>query len=353
MTSSTGTSGALPLQIKIDVEQWPLKEPFYITGHRFDVSSTVVVTISDGYRVGRGEGSGVYYKGETPSRMTAMIDGVRMRITTGIDRRELLDILPPGGARNAIDCALWDLEAAQRREPVWALAGLPGIRPLLTTWTIGAAAPAKMADTARGYWGCRAIKLKLLGDGLDGERVLAVRRERPDVWLGVDANQGFTPETLRAVWETLLACDVKLVEQPFPLERDDWMKSVDRTIPFGADESLQSFADLERIAGLYEVINIKLDKCGGLTGGLAIAHQARAMGLQVMVGNMTGTSLGMAPALVLGQLCDIVDLDGPIFLARDHVPGVQYSDGHIGIDREFWGRVTTSLDRTAEQSKAG
>jgi L-alanine-DL-glutamate epimerase-like enolase superfamily enzyme len=198
-----------------------------------------------------------------------------------------------------------------------------------------------MAATAHRYAGVRAIKLKLLGDGLDAERVRAVRRERPDVWLGVDANQGFTPESLDATWPALLACNVRLVEQPFPVGHDAWLTECSRAIPFGADESLQALDDLDRIADLYDVVNIKLDKCGGLTEGLDIARRARSRDLKVMVGNMTGTSLGMAPAFVLGQLCDVVDLDGPIFLARDYIPGVTYRDGHIEIPTPFWGRTAT------------
>lgn len=269
---------------------------------------------------------------------------MRSAVENGITRDELQHLMAPGGARNALDCALWDLEAAETGRPVWSLAGLTRIRPLMTTWTIGAATPEKMAEIARQYQGARAIKLKLLGDGVDAERVRAVRQERPEVWLGVDANQGFTPDTLDAVWPTLLTCKVKLVEQPFPVGKDEWLASRQRSIPFGADESLQSLADLDRIAELYDVVNIKLDKCGGLTEGLKIVRQSRARGLQVMVGNMTGTSLGMAPAFVLGQLCDVVDLDGPIFLAHDHVPGVQYRDGYIEIPTPFWGLLATSTD---------
>lgn len=334
----------MKFRLNITVTHWPLKEPFYITGHRFDLSSTLETTLHNGTQSGKGEASGVYYRGETAEQLSRAVEAMRSTVENGITRAELQHVMPPGGARNALDCALWDLEAAESGRPVWSLAGMTRIRPLMTTWTIGAATPEKMAATAREYQGARAIKLKLLGDGVDADRVRAVRRERPEVWLGVDANQGFTPDTLDAVWSTLLACKVKLVEQPFPVGRDEWLAARQRSIPFGADESLQSLADLDRIAELYDVVNIKLDKCGGLTEGLEIARQSRARGLQVMVGNMTGTSLGMAPAFVLGQLCDVVDLDGPIFLARDHVPGVHYRDGYIEIPTPFWGLIATSTD---------
>ena len=342
MTRPENASTASKFRLDVAVDHWPLKQPFVITGHRFDKSPIVTATISDGVHSGRGEASGIYYKGDTPDRIIATIERVRSRIEAGLTRTDLQSVLPPGGARNALDCALWDLEAAISGQPAWALAGLETARPLLTTWTIGAAAADVMAATALDYGDARAIKLKLLGDAADGARVRAVRDARPDVWLGVDANQGFTAETLDSLWPTLIDCGVELVEQPFPIGSDALLEGRDRSIPFAADESLQSLADLERVGGLYDVVNIKLDKCGGLTEGLAIAWQARDMGLKVMVGNMTGSSLGMAPALVLGQLCDIVDLDGPIFLSRDHVPGVNYLDGRIHIRQPLWGAVTTT-----------
>lgn len=342
MTATSANIVTPQFRLEVGLDHWPLKQPFTITGHKFDMSSIIVATIIDGAFVGRGEASGIYYKDDTPEQMMSMIEEVRGQIEAGITRDELQRLLPPCGARNALDCALWDLEASRSAEPAWSLAGLSGLRPLLTTWTIGAASAEIMAATAKSYIGARAIKLKLLGDGQDVERIRAVRNQRPDVWLGVDANQGFTPETLDAVWPTLLDCNIELVEQPFPIGSDDLLRTRERTIPFAADESLQTLADVERIAALYDVINIKLDKCGGLTEGLAIARKSREMGLKVMIGNMTGTSLGMAPALVVGQLCDIVDLDGPIFLSRDHVPGVHYADGRIGIRESFWGRLTTA-----------
>jgi L-alanine-DL-glutamate epimerase-like enolase superfamily enzyme len=225
-------------------------------------------------------------------------------------------------------------------QPAWALAGLDPPRCLVTTFTLGADAPHIMAGTARSYQ-AQALKLKLTGDALDAERVRQVHVACPTAQLAVDANQGFTPETLAALWPVLQDCNVKLVEQPFPVGRDAWLDGMERPIPVAADESVQSSADIERLVGRFDVINIKLDKSGGLTEALAMAHRARALGLGVMVGNMTGTSLCMAPAFLLGQICDISDLDGPIFLAEDRMPGVSYDAGTIGIPLAFWGELKT------------
>jgi L-alanine-DL-glutamate epimerase-like enolase superfamily enzyme len=194
-----------------------------------------------------------------------------------------------------------------------------------------------MAQGARRYVGAKAIKLKLLGDGLDADRVAAVRAARGDVWLAVDANQGFTPQTLEALTPALVEADVKLVEQPFPIGDEALLDGYAGPIEIAADESVQSLADVEGLVGRFQVVNIKLDKCGGLTEGLAMARAARRLGLKVMVGNMTGTSLAMGPAFVLGQLCDIVDLDGPMFLSRDRTPGVRYEAGYIHCDEAVWG----------------
>jgi L-alanine-DL-glutamate epimerase-like enolase superfamily enzyme len=220
------------------------------------------------------------------------------------------------------------------------LAGMGAAFPLLTTCTVSAGEPSAMATSAKSYLGARAIKLKLLGDGRDGERVSDVRAACPDVYLAVDANQGFTPDTLDDVWPTFVAARVELVEQPFPIGQDHWLDGRERSIPIAADESAQSLADVHGLIGRYDVVNIKLDKSGGLTEGLAMAREVKRLGMKVMVGNMTGTSLAMAPSFVLGQLCDVVDLDGPMFLSEDRTPGVVYEDGRVRIPRAFWGGVT-------------
>ena len=325
-------------RLRVTLEDWKLKSPFRITGHVFTSTRVVVAQIAEGAHEGRGEAAGVYYLNDTPANAAAQIEALRDAIEAGLGRAELQNVLPPGAARNALDCALWDLDSRITGQPVWALAGLDPPRRLVTTFTVGADAPHIMAGTARSYQ-AQALKLKLTGDDLDAERVRQVHAACPTAQLAVDANQGFTPETLAALWPVLQDCAVMLVEQPFPVGKDAWLDGMERLIPVAADESVQSSADIQQLAGRFDVVNIKLDKSGGLTEALAMAHRARACGLGVMVGNMTGTSLCMAPAFLLGQICDISDLDGPIFLAEDRVPGVHYETGTIGIPRAFWGGV--------------
>jgi L-alanine-DL-glutamate epimerase-like enolase superfamily enzyme len=194
-----------------------------------------------------------------------------------------------------------------------------------------------MARDAIDHVAARSLKLKLIGDGGDADRVRAVRAVRPDVWLGVDANQGLDRKKLEDLMPALVEAGVSLIEQPVPIGADSLLDGLNAPIPIAADESAQTLADLAALRGRYDVINIKLDKCGGLTEGLAIARAARNFGLQVMVGNMVGTSLGMAPSFVVGQLCDIVDLDGPLLLARDRHRAVVYADGRIDCPPGIWG----------------
>ena len=208
---------------------------------------------------------------------------------------------------------------------------------MLTTFTCGADTPAEMAARAISYRDARAIKVKLTGDPIDADRVRAIRRVRPDVWLGVDANQGFTRQTLEGLLPVLIDARVKLIEQPLPVGEEAQLDGLNSPIPIAADESVQTLADIPGLAPRYQVVNIKLDKCGGLTHGLAMARAARTLGLEVMVGNMLGTSLAMAPAFLLGQLCQVVDLDGPIFLRSDRKPRVDYSGGLIQCPEALWG----------------
>jgi L-Ala-D/L-Glu epimerase len=222
--------------------------------------------------------------------------------------------------------------------PVWKLAELPPPKALITTFTLGADDPEAMAMGARKYAQARALKLKLTGDlDLDSARVRAVRKARPEVWMGVDANQGYSIEALDSLLRVLIEADVSLLEQPLKRGHEADLEGCISSIPIAADESALSFVDLAGLKGRFDVVNIKLDKCGGLTAGLAMAREARRLGLQVMVGNMVGTSLAMAPAFVLGQLCDVVDLDGPIFLAQDRTPGMTYVDGRAWSEEGVWG----------------
>lgn len=328
----------MALRLDVATQKLRLRVPFRISGYVFEAQDAVVVTLDDGTHRGRGEASGVYYLNDNMPEMVAAIEANRAAIEAGVDRESLQQLLPPGGARNALDCALWDLDAHRTGKPVWQLAGLPQPKPLVTTFTLGAESPDVMAAGAKNYAHARAIKMKLTGDlDLDIARVHAVRAARPHVWLGVDANQGYRIDALEKLLGALVEANVSLVEQPLPRGRESDLDGFSSPIPLAADESALSLADVPGLVGRFQVVNIKLDKCGGLTEGLAMAHRARELGLKVMVGNMVGTSWAMAPAFVVGQLCDVVDLDGPIFLATDRTPPLDYDDGMVWCKEEVWG----------------
>ena len=326
------------LKLRVEVERLRLSAPFRISGFVFEEQEVVVVTLDDGEHRGRGEASGVYYLGDTALTMVAEIEAVRGAIEKGIDRTALQQLLPPGGARNAVDCALWELDAHRLGVAVWELAQIEAPKPLVTTFTLGADAPAAMAAGARKFAQAKSLKLKLTGDLKDDiERVRTVRAARPEVWMGVDANQGYGIDSLGSLISVLESANVSLLEQPLKRGREADLDGFKSKIPIAADESVLKLADIAGLVGRFNVVNIKLDKCGGLTEGLAMAHEARRLGLGVMVGNMVGTSLAMAPAFVLGQLCDVVDLDGPIFLAKDRTPSMTYTDGSAWSGEQVWG----------------
>jgi L-alanine-DL-glutamate epimerase-like enolase superfamily enzyme len=270
--------------------------------------------------------------------MLYSIGAVRAAIEAWPTREELRSIMPAGGARNAVDCALWELEAAKAGVPVWQLAGQSPPRALTTTFTLGADSPDAMAEGARRYGDARSIKVKLTGElELDIARIKAIRSARPDVWLGVDGNQGFVADQLDQLVAALVEQRVSLLEQPLARGCEADLYGYKSEIPIAGDESLLTLDDVAGAVGCFDVVNIKLDKCGGLTEGLLMAAEARRLGLGVMVGNMVGTSLAMAPAFVLGQQCEIVDLDGPTFLAEDRKPSVVYDAGTIFAGPEVWG----------------
>ena len=332
----------MTLSLTVRHEAMPLAEPFRISGYLFEAMPAIVVTLSDGTHEGRGEAAGVYYLGDDPAHMAAAIERVRPAIEAGIDREALRALLPAGGARNAIDCALWELESRQRATPVWRLAGVGEPRALVTTFTIPADdvadVPRKLAPLADA----RAIKLKLTGDlAADVARIRAVRALRPEVWLGVDANQGYGAATLDPLAAVLVEAKVSLLEQPVRRGAEDELAGWRSPIPLAADESILDLAELEARHAPFDVINIKLDKCGGLTEALAMARRGKALGKSVMVGNMAGSTLATAPGFVLGQLCNVVDLDGPYFLADDPLAATIYRDGHIFVPDRVWGAEAT------------
>lgn len=327
-----------PPRLGAFIEEWPLLEPFSITGYTWHAIQVLIVTLeADGF-VGRGEAAGVYYKGDVPARMLTQIEAIKGAVESGIGRDEAQSLLPPGGARNALDCAFWELESLISGAPVWQLAGLAPPRPMMTTFGCGADTPEKMAALALSYDQARAIKLKLTGEHIDADRVRAVRAARPDVWLSVDANQGFSRPFFEKLLPTLIEADVRVIEQPFPVGQDELLDGLQSPILVAADESALSAGDIDRLLGRFDMVNIKLDKCGGLTAGLEMARDAQAAGLEVMVGNMLGTSLAMAPALLVAQFCSAIDLDGPLFLTADRDMPVSYQDGLISASDGVWGR---------------
>ena len=324
--------------LRYRVETHRLSAPFRISGFTFETSDVVVAELSDGEFTGRGEAAGVYYLGDDSKHIIAEIEAHRGAIEDGPDREELRRLMPAGGARNAVDCALWDLEAKREDVPAHRLVGIDEPKPLITTFTLGADEPEVMAEGARRYADARAIKVKLTGElQLDVARVEAIRAARPDVWLGVDANQGYSRDGLDPLVEALNTHRVSLLEQPLARGREADLEGYRCPIPIAADESALTLDDVPGLVGRFDVINIKLDKCGGLTEALLIAQEAKSLGLGVMVGNMVGTSLAMAPAFIVGQHCDVIDLDGPTFLTADRQPSVEYRDGMIRCPDDVWG----------------
>jgi L-alanine-DL-glutamate epimerase-like enolase superfamily enzyme len=330
------------MEVDVRVERLALRRPIRITGHTFVDAPVLVATLRDGEHVGCGEAAGVYYRNDKPAAMRDQIEAIRPVLEAGLDRGELQHLLPPGGARNALDCALWDLEAKRSGRSAWQLAELKAPKPVVTTYTLGADDPAAMADRARDYPNACAFKLKLTGEVVDAARVREVRAARPDAWIGVDANQGYDLILLQDMLPVFVQERVALIEQPTPPGQDAGLFELRSPIPIAADESVLTLADLRRCIGCFDVINIKLDKCGGLTEGLAMARVAKRLGFKIMVGNMVGTSLAMAPAFVLAQLCDFVDLDGPLALAADRTPGVVYADGRIWCAEPVWGAAVAT-----------
>jgi L-alanine-DL-glutamate epimerase-like enolase superfamily enzyme len=313
-------------------------EPFRITGYVFEAMPSVVARITDGERVGRGEAAGVYYLGDDQRHMIETLEQVRGRVEAGLTRDDLQELLSPCGARNALDCALWELDSLLSGVPVWKLAGVPRPKPLVTTFTLPADDPAALAVKVKRLASAKAIKLKLDGDiDVDRERMRVVREARPDAWLGVDANQGFVAEDLDRLAQAAREFSVSLIEQPLKRGDEAALEGWVPGIPVAADESILDLNELQERAPYFDVINIKLDKCGGLTEALKMARAARMFGKQLMVGNMGGSTLAMAPGFVLAQLCDVVDLDGPYGLADDPLAEQIYSNGDIFVPEVLWG----------------
>ncbi len=324
-------------ELSIQTRVWPLREPFVIARSTHTTTEVIVVRLSAGDHAGRGEAVGVDYHGETIESMRQQIEGVRGTIERGIDRGQLLELLPPGGARNALDAALWDLEAKRTGTSVWELAGIARPRPVSTCITIGIRSVAEYEARARELTRYEWIKIKVSADNsLDA--VNAVRRAAPHARLVVDANQSWSVAALQRLAPALARLRVDLLEQPVRESDGHKLAKLDLPVPVCADEPANTVDDLPRLIDCYDFVNIKLDKSGGLTAALDLAHAARAAGLRLMVGCMVGGSVAMAPAMVVAQLCEIADLDGPLLQAEDWPDGIDYRDGVMSLPaRVLWG----------------
>lgn len=327
----------MTLKLSVHGETWPATAPFRITGVTFVAFDSIVVELSNGSHVGRGEALGVYYLNETRASMLDQAEALRARIERGIDRTELQDLLPPGGVRNAIDCALWDLEAKSTGRTIWSLTGVAP-KELHTVFTIGVEdTPEQMAAKAAGARESRLLKIKLNGDR-PVERLQAIRAARPDARLVVDANQGWDIGQLHEVMEVAPALRVEMIEQPLPRGADAALEGLHSPVPLCADESCLHLGELDAVARRYQMINIKLDKTGGLTHALQLATEARKRGLKLMVGSMAGSSLAMAPAFVVGCVADLVDIDGPLLQKSDRQHGIRYREGVASVfGPALWG----------------
>lgn len=309
------------------IESWPLRESFTISRGAKREAVVVVAELTSGTLTGRGECVPYPRYGETPENTCKTIDEA-LRNEPELDRARLQHLMPPSAARNALDCAFWALEARQRQTTVAALLGFAQNQPQLTCQTISLASPEAMAEAARRLRAFPLLKLKLGAPG-DPERMTAVRAARPDARLVADVNEGWTPDRLPALIGAAQTAGIEMIEQPLPAGQDDLLRTIPHVVPICADESAHTTDGLADLKGAYDAVNIKLDKTGGLTGAMAMAQQAKAMGFKIMLGCMVSTSLSMAPALHLAPFADWIDLDGPLLLQRDRTPGLVYEDAMI------------------------
>jgi L-alanine-DL-glutamate epimerase-like enolase superfamily enzyme len=309
------------------IERFAVRGAFVIARGAKTQVDVVVAEITDATHRGRGEGTAIYYRGDSAEAALALLEAQADAVAAGATRADLLTTMPAGAARNALDCALWDIEAKATGVPVWQAIGLPPPRPMLTAFTISVGEPGVMAAAASGVRGRELLKLKLGGEG-DLDRVAAVRRAAPDARLVVDANEAWGGLDIERLAHGLAAHDVELIEQPVPVGEDHLLDHVASPIPLCADESLHDRADLGALIGRYRFVNIKLDKAGGLTEALALVHAAKARGLGIMTGCMLSTSLGIAPAFMVAMQGQFADLDGPL-LIEDRPDGLRFEGSDV------------------------
>jgi L-Ala-D/L-Glu epimerase len=326
------------MDLSVRIERWPLERAFAISRGAKTEAIVVVAEVDNSGARGRGEAVPYARYGETPEGVVAAIETLRPALRDGMDHTALQAALPAGAARNALDCALWDLEAKRTGRRAYELAALPPPKPLVTAYTISLADPEAMAQAAAQASARPLLKVKLGGAGNDVARIAAVRRAAPKAELIVDANEGWSADDLERNLAACVEAGVTLVEQPLPQGRDAKLAQIARTIAVCADESVHDRASLEALTGKYDAINVKLDKTGGLTEALALIEDAERRGFAVMVGCMVATSLAMAPAMLVAQRARIVDLDGPLLLAKDRPHGLRF-DGSLAYppQRALWG----------------
>jgi L-alanine-DL-glutamate epimerase-like enolase superfamily enzyme len=317
-------------------EIWPLKETFRISRGSRTETRVIAAAISDDQHIGRGEGVPVRRYNQTSDSVLAQIESIKR--DTDLNRETLQSLLPPGAARNAVDCALWDLEAKRSGKRVWDLANIAVTSEVETSFTISLDTPEKMGLAAKSQSTAPILKLKLGGDEFDLARVDAVRQAASNARLLIDANESWSLQHYRNVAPKLKELGVELIEQPFPANADDVLEKLDHPVPICADESCHTSTDLLRLKNRYEMINVKLDKTGGLTEALRLCEKARKNGFKILIGCMVCTSLSIAPARLLASNADYVDLDGALLLARDRDYGLGYTEGRLGLPpRELWG----------------
>jgi len=322
-------------QFTISLDTWETIEPFRITGYTFTEAQILHTSITEDGITGQGESTGIYYFGENGESMLAQAETVRHALEQGAGREELRHLLPAGGARNAIDCALWDFEAKKSNKSIWELTGIQPSETL-TVNTVGVGTPAEMAETAKNL-DTGQIKVKLDGE-FPLECITAVREVRPDAKIVVDVNQGWNFQQLVRLAPQFKELGVAMIEQPLPRGGDEELEDYAPPLLLCADESCIDTTEFAQAARRYQMINIKLDKTGGLTEALELAYLARKNGIGVMVGNMLGTSLAMAPGFVIAQLCMFVDLDGALFLKKDREHAMSYTHGVVSPpSSKLWG----------------
>ncbi|MDJ0942276.1 MAG: L-Ala-D/L-Glu epimerase [Kiloniellales bacterium] len=314
--------------LTVRAETWPLASTFTISHGSRTEARVVVVELSEGGVLGRGEGVPVPRYGLDADAVVTQIEAQRSALESGLSREELQERLAPGPARCALDCAFWDLEAKRNARPAWDLAGLDAPLPVVTALTLSIDTPERMGQAAAAAAGYPLLKVKLDGDAVL-ERVSAVRAAAPEARLVVDANEAWTPELLPEILAGLAELGVEMIEQPLPADADRALAKLHRSVPICADESCHDSASIEGLEECYDMVNIKLDKTGGLTEALKLKAAAEARGLGIMVGCMVGTSLSMAPAALVAQGAAVVDLDGPLWLAQDRGEGLVIENGLV------------------------